>query len=188
MTIGVIAEDNSDVGVVRAVTLSLVSPRRVGFSRFVGDGCGKLHRKCGAWARILVRQGCQYITVVHDLDMNDEERLRAELSDAIAPAGARLSVVLIPRREIEAWLLYDGKAIAAAFNEREEVKLPANPESLLDPKKHLRDLIWRKYRKEYLNTIHNARIAEHIDVSLLGRSASFTPHFAFTTAVRRGLG
>ena len=105
MKMGIIAEDDSDVAVLREITLTLLKPHRIGFRRFVGHGCGKFKRKCGAWARILVQGGCPWVAVLHDLDANDERRLRAELTAAIAPAGARASVVLIPRREIEAWLL-----------------------------------------------------------------------------------
>ncbi|MBZ5668231.1 MAG: DUF4276 family protein [Acidobacteriia bacterium] len=187
MKMGIIAEDDSDVAVVREVTLSLLKPHRIGFRRFVGHGCGKLRRKCGAWARTLLRQGCPWITVVHDLDVHDERQLHAQLTEAIAPAGAKASVVLIPKREVEAWLLYDGAAIAAAFMENQQPRLPGNPESLLDPKEHLRDLIWRKYGKQYLNTVHNARIGKHIDVRLLSRSASFAPHPLFAATVRRML-
>ena len=43
------------------------------------------------------------------------------------------------KREIEAWLLYDGWAIAAAFRENQRPKLPGNPENISDPKKYLRD-------------------------------------------------
>ena len=187
MKIGIIAEDDSDVAVVRELTLSLLRPNRIGFSRFVGHGGGKLRRKCGAWARTLVRLGCPWITVVHDLDVYDEPQLRAQLTRAIAPARARVSVVLIPKREIEAWLLYDAKAIAAAFNENQQPKLPGNPESLSDPKEHLRQLIWKKYGKDYLNTVHNGRIAKRIDVSILARSASFARHPVFTAVVRKML-
>ena len=134
MKLGIIAEDDSNVAVIREVTLSLLKTQRVGFSRFVGHGCGKLRRKCGAWARALVRQGCQGITVVHDLDVHDERQLRNLLTEAISPARAKASVVLIPKREIEAWLLYDGRAIAAAFNENQPPKLPGNPESLPIPR------------------------------------------------------
>lgn len=184
MKMGIIAEDDSDVGVLREITLALLKPRAIGFSRFVGDGCGKLRRKCGAWARNLVRQGCPWVVVVHDLDVYDEQQLRTQLTRAIAPAQAKASVILIPKREIEAWLLYDGAAIAAAFSERRHPQVPGNPESLLDPKKYLRDLIWKKYRKEYLNTVHNPLIAKHIDLALLGRSGSFAPHLAFARTVR----
>jgi hypothetical protein len=184
---GIIAEDDSDVAVLREITSSLLKPHRIGFKRFVGNGCGKLRRKCGAWARNLVQQGCRWIVVVHDLDVHDEEGLRAELTAAVVPAGAQASVVLIPKREIEAWLLYDGHAIAEAFREKHRPKLPGNPESLRDPKKHLRDSIWKTYRKEYLNTVHNCLIAKYIKLSLLERSASFAPHVNFVGTVRNML-
>lgn len=187
MKIGIIAEDDSDVAVLREITLVLLKPHRIGFSRFVGGGCGKLRRKCGAWARILVRQGCPWIVVVHDLDLRDEQSLRAELMRAIGPARAEASVVLIPKQEIEAWLLYDNRAIAAAFHENQRLPLPGNPESLADAKGHLRDLIWRRYRKDYLNTVHNALIAKHINVALLRHSRSFAPHFIFANTLRQRL-
>jgi hypothetical protein len=152
MNMGIIAEDDSDAAVLRELTLTLLRPHPIGFKKFVGDGCGKLRRKCAAWALNLVRQGCPWIVVIHDLDVNHERELREQLTAAIAPAGATASVVLIPKREIEAWLLYDSRAIAVAFHEHQRPRLPGNPESLMDPKKHLRDLIWGKYRKEYLNS------------------------------------
>jgi hypothetical protein len=185
MKIGIIAEDDSDVAVLRELTLTLLKPHAIGFKRFVGNGCGKLRRKCAAWARNLVQQGCPWIVVVHDLDVNNEQQLLQQLTGAIAPARARVSVVLIPKREIEAWLLYDGRAIAAAFRENEGPRLPGNPEAIQDPKKHLRDLIRRKYRKDYLNTIHNPQIAKHIHIPLLRQSRSFAPHFVFTTAINQ---
>ena len=184
MKMGIIAEDDSDVAVLREITSALLRPHRVGFKRFVGNGCGKLKRKCGAWAKNLVDQGCTWVVVVHDLDMNDERKLRSELTRAIAPSGARASIVLIPKREIEAWLLYDASAIAAALRERQLPRLPGDPETVVDPKEHLRDLIWRKYRKEYLNTVHNPMIAKHIALSLLRKSGSFAPHFSFAQVVK----
>lgn len=188
MKIGIIAEDDSDVAVLRELTLSLLKPQNVGFKRFVGDGCGKLRRKCAAWARIPVQQGCPYIVLIHDLDVYNEKELRARLEGAIHTAEAKVKVVLIPKREIEAWLLYDGQAIARAFKGAQPPHLPGNPETIADPKKHLRDLIWKKYRKEYLNTVHNAPIARHINIALLHKSPSFSPHIAFTKKVRGMMG
>lgn len=187
MKIGIIAEDDSDVEVISEITLALLKTKAVGFKRFIGGGCGKVARKCAAWARILVQQGCASIIVVHDLDTNDERQLRHDLTAAVAPANATHSVVLIPKREIEAWLLYDAAAIAAAFRETKHPKVPGDPESLPDPKRYLGDLIWRKYHKKYLNTIHNAQIARRINVSRLRQSPSFAPHITFTSGVRQTL-
>jgi hypothetical protein len=183
MKMGIIAEDDSDVAVISVITLKLLKPHIVGFKKFVSGGCGKLQRKCSAWARILVQQGCSWIVVIHDLDDYNERKLRNQLAASVAPAGAQATVVLIPKREIEAWLLYDSKAIAAAFRQTLLLALPGNPESLWDPKKYLRDLVWKKYRKVYINTLHNFKIAEHIKVSTLRRSRSFSPHFNFAVRV-----
>lgn len=188
MRLGIIAEDDSDVAVVSEITLRLLRPRNIGTSRFVGHGCGKLRRKCGAWAANLVERGCPFIVVVHDLDVHDEKRLRADLTRAIAPAGAKASVVLLPKRELEAWLLYDAAAIAAAFRQHRVVKIPGDPERLQDPKSHLRQLIRTAYGREYLNTVHNVQIAKCLDIQRLKKSQSFSPHFGFTAAVKRMIG
>ena len=183
MNAGIIAEDDSDVAVVIALTLGLLKPRTIGFKKFVGGGCGKLRRKCDAWARNLVERDCSWIIVVHDLDENNEQYLRDRLTASVFPAGAQANVVLIPKREIEAWLLYDARAIATAFRQKPLLPLPGNPENLRDPKKHLSDLIWKRYHKVYLNTLHNALIAQKINVALLRRSRSFAPHIEFTRRI-----
>lgn len=185
MKVGIIAEDDSDVAVLRVITTKLLRPKTVGFKSIISHGCGKLRRKCDSWAVNLVNRGCPYIVLVHDLDDYGEQYLRETLTKAIAPAKAKVWVVLIPKREIEAWLLYDADAIAAAFEESSRLKLPGNPEALPDPKKKLGDLVWTKYRKRYLNTVHNARIAEHLDVSFLAaKSKSFSPHPEFAIKVK----
>jgi hypothetical protein len=183
--IGVIAEDKSDVAVISALTLALLAPHQIGFRGFVGDGCGKLRRKCAAWADVLVREGFNWIIVVHDLDENREGELRALLTAAVNSAEPRAYVVLLPKREVEAWLLYDAAAIASAFREAKRPKLPANPESLDDPKKFLSDLIRKTYCKTYLNTIHNQIIAKHIDVASLRACQSFSPHRPFAADLKR---
>jgi hypothetical protein len=184
---GIIAEDDSDVRVVSELTLTLLKPHKIGFKRFVGNGCGKLRRKCGVWAQNLVAQGCLWVAVIHDLDANNVNTLRADLSRALAPSRARATVILIPKHEIEAWLLYDKQAIARAFKQSQTPNLPGDPESLPHPKEFLRDLIRRKYDRDYLNTVHNALIAKQIVASSLRRSQSFAPHFEFTSTIRETL-
>ncbi len=187
MKVGIIAEDLSDVSIIEELTLSLIRPKRVRFKHFVGHGCGKLRRKCHAWAELLVNQDCPWLVVVHDLDQSDERELRAELVAQISPVRARAKLILLPKREIEAWLLYDAKAIAHAFNETVNPRLIGDPEGLLDPKDYLDNLISRQYGKKYLSTVHNERIAHHIDVRLLARSRSFSPHPPFVGQIRTSL-
>ena len=185
MNIGIIAEDNSDVSVVRELTLTILRPRRIGFNHFVGHGCGKLRRKCSAWATNLVRRGCPWIVVVHDLDINDERQLKSDLLNEISGSGASAQIVLLPKREIEAWLLYDADAIAEVFSERTPLRLTGDPENLPDPKNYLGTQILRQYHKRYLSTVHNEQIARKINVRQLERSNSFAPHLPFVSQVRR---
>jgi hypothetical protein len=107
------------------------------------------------------------------------------LSKAVSPSGAKATTVLIPKREIEAWLLYDPQAIAKAFGEAKFLTLPGNPESIHDPKKKMWELVYNKYHKNYVNTIHNEKIAKHLNVELLNRSKSFAPHPLFVAKVRK---
>jgi hypothetical protein len=187
VTLGIIAEDDSDVAVIRELTLSMLNRIPVGVKKFVGHGSGKLRRKCGVWASNLARQGCTCIVVVHDLDFHDAATLRKTLTDAIAGASARSTIVLLPEREIEAWLLYDAGAIRAAFGGNRKPALPGDPESIIDPKKHLERLIWKLYRTRYLSTVHNEAIAKCIDTAKLKRSRSFAPHVPFVNGIRKSL-
>ena len=187
MNIGIIAEDDSDVAVIKEITLSLLRPYSVGFKKFVGSGCGKLRRKCASWATILAQRGCRWIAVVHDLDTNDEAELRAQLTRAVTSANAQAHVVVIPKREIEAWLLYDAVAIATVFRAGKQPKLPGDPELLRDPKKHLRDLVQITYGKEYLTTVHNPKIAKNMDLANLNGCHSFAPYPTFSATVKAAL-
>jgi hypothetical protein len=189
--IGIIAEDNSDVMVLQAMTLTMLKPRNIGFSSFVGDGCGKLRRKCAAWAQNLVNCGCHWIVLVHDRDNRDiqeTEQLRRDLTEAVNTGRAKINLILIPKKEIEAWLLYDADAIATVFGRNHQLpRLPGDPELLQDPKSYLQGLVRKKYRKSYLTTLHNPAIAKHIRTERLRRSPSFRPHFAFVAQVRATL-
>ncbi len=179
MTVGIIAEDESDVAVIRKLTCRMAATKRIGFKHFVGNGCGKLRRKCSAWARSLVERSCSCIVVVHDLDAFTEADLRRELATAVAGAHPRISAVVIPKREIEAWFLFDPNAIKEVFGGREDAKITGNPENLSDPKKYLEELVWKKYRKRYLHTIHNEKLADKISLSKLENAHSFGAHKAF---------
>ena len=171
--IGVIAEEINDVEVIYEITCKIIKEEDFAFKRFVGHGCGKVRRKCRAWARILVERGCSHIVVVHDLDDREEETLRCELEEKIADLQFIYAVVLIPVREMEAWLLSDRQALKTVFNMRRLPRLPKWPETITNPKKFLADVVRNNSKSQYLNTIHNRRIARSISISNLDRCASF---------------
>ncbi|MCH8012855.1 MAG: DUF4276 family protein [Candidatus Marinimicrobia bacterium] len=177
--IGVIAEARNDIDVLYQLTCKLVAENSFCFRKFIGYGCGKLRRKCNAWAKNLIRRGCTHLVVMHDLDRGDESKLRQELNNAIESLSFDGSLILIPIQEVEAWLLCDASALKEVFSMKKEAKVPAEPERILEPKEHLRDLVWKACGKRYVNTIHNTRIAAEMRIASLKACGSFSPYHEF---------
>ena len=125
--IGVIAEEKIDVDVLYELTCKIVRENSFSFASFVGHGCGKLRKKCKAWAQNLVDRGCSHVVVVHDLDTRNERRLRATLEREINEVRAELKVVLVPVEELEAWLLSDPEALKVVFNMKKLPKIRLIP-------------------------------------------------------------
>jgi len=179
MRIGVIAEDKSDVDVLYELTCKITEEADFSFKMFVGHGCGKLRRKCTAWAENLVRRGCSHLVVLHDLDNNIESELRAYLSSRVSDIGFDGYIILIPVREIESWLLTDALAIKSAFHMRKQPVLPGEPEKIMHPKEKLRDIVWNSTKKHYVNAIHNKKIASEIKIVRANKCQSFKPYPIF---------
>jgi hypothetical protein len=169
-TIGIIAEDVSDVDVIKEILKKYLG-NNFSIKKFVGNGCGKMRNKCDAWAKLLVRQGCEHIFIFHDRDDNCEESLRSELNKKVDQKTYPASLIVIPVKELEAWLLSDVDAISKAFNLK---KTPKKSESINSPKEHLRDIVWlNNEKKRYVNTIHNKKIAEALLLDNLRTCRSF---------------
>lgn len=177
--IGVIAEEYNDIDVLYEFTCKITSESNFSFSKFVSHGCGKLKRKCRAWSHNLIRRGCSHLVVIHDLDNNDEDRLRTELEDSVSDIAFIGHLILIPVYEIEAWLLSDPLALKQTFGMNRVPNVPAHPETVRDPKEHLRDIVWRYCKKHYINTIHNKRIARETRIDRLSVCCSFLPYPEF---------
>lgn len=173
--IGVIAEDSSDISVVNEILMKYMDCNEYSIKKFVGNGCGKLRNKCGAWAKMLSKSGCEHILVLHDLDRNDKSHLIDELSKKVSKDIYPSSIIIIPVEELEAWLLTDAKAIKNVFNLKRAPKKINNSETIDSPKEHLRDLVWHLGRKRYLNTTHNQKIANKSSVTNFLRCKSYKP-------------
>jgi hypothetical protein len=180
--IGIIAEDHSDVAVLK-VLIGKMSQTPFSIRSAVGGGCGKIVGKCRVWAQTLYEQGCRYLLLVHDLDTRITDQLRAQLTSALSPSPIELYLVVIPVREIEAWLLADHVAITKAMKLEEKLNQVSNPEGIQRPKEYLADLVYRKSNKErrYVNALDNERIAELCGTNNLRRCASFVPFFNFVS-------
>lgn len=179
LRIGIIAEDDSDVEVISELIGKIVPQNSFRIKKFLGRGSGKLRHKCAAWATNLVKQGCQTVLVIHDLDDFDVDELKTELENKLIASMSEKWLVAIPIHEIEAWLLYDASALKRAFRMQRLPKLPSDPQAIDDPKKHLGKLIGESSKTRYVHTIHNKRIAREIAINKIRKSPSFLPVVKF---------
>jgi hypothetical protein len=173
--IGVLAEDSSDVDVVKELIQKFKAPNSFCIRYFASDGCGKLRNKCRALAHQLHLKGCSVLLLIHDLDRRNLTQLRRDLVAALNPCPIAKHIIVIPIEEIEAWLMSDGNALKRAFSLKKAPNMSGNPEYIISPKEKLELLVWRLSgkTKRYMNTVHNAVIAKHIAVSNLRRCAAF---------------
>jgi len=171
--IGVMAEDQSDVDVVTLILEKYAAKNLFSIKKFVGNGCGKLRNKCGAWAKNLVESGCHHVILFHDLDRADEKTLRATLEFKVPLKVFPNSFIIIPTEELEAWLLADEVAIQKAFTLSKTPKRIADCERVQSPKERIGKIVWQIGKKRYLNTVHNKKIAEHLELDNIRRCKSF---------------
>jgi len=172
-TIGIIAEDRSDIEVIDIIISKYIKKNAYRIKKFVGCGCGKIKQKCDSWANNLFEAGCQHVFIFHDLDRNNEKQLRTKLKNKIKDCTNSNSYIIIPIEEIEAWLLADLDAVNKEFKILTQAKQIANPESITSPKEYIEAHVWKFSKKRYLNTVHNKRIAEYIDINKLHNCAAF---------------
>ncbi len=171
--IGIIAEDNSDADVIKVILGKYLSQERFQIKRFVGNGCGPIRRKTIGWAKVLWDRGCRFLILAHDLDDKNEKVIRGELESIVIDTNFKKSIVLIPVREIEAWLLSDNEALKIIFGMQRTPRILKRTESIPQPKEYLRNAIWVTAKIRYIPTVHNARIAEKSKLSELRKCKSF---------------
>jgi hypothetical protein len=182
--IGIIAEDNSDVEVISEILKKMRQNDEISIKKFVGHGCGRIVGKCCQWANQLFLYGCKYLLVIHDLDERDINELRTDINHAINSSSIRRKIVVIPIREIEAWLLCDGEAIRKSMGIRNKISDTANPQLIIDPKRKLGEIIYLKSEKRKRYIVNdNVRIASRINVKKLLRCNSFIPLYNFIVSI-----
>jgi hypothetical protein len=180
--VGIIAEDDSDVETVAILIHRLANNQKIGIRRTVGHGCGKIHRKCNAWANNLKQRGCNYLVVIHDLDRKQLNTLYDDIKGALYPCPIKRHVICIPIQELEAWLLSDPVAIQTALNLGTLPKVVGILEYIDSPKEYLGKLIDKTSQgsKVYINTQHNALIAAEVSMdSTRTKCPSFVPFYNF---------
>ncbi len=181
VVVGIIAEDESDVEVIK-VLMQKISTKRFQLKSLVGGGCGQVVSKCRAWSGVLKARGCTLLLVVHDLDERRVNELRSALQLAVRPCAISKHIIVIPVRELEAWLLADHSAINATFHLKRKISKITSPETVPRPKEQLRDMLYShsNHKVIYVTTVHNGRIAANVSVDVLRRRcSSFLPLYDF---------
>jgi Domain of unknown function (DUF4276) len=177
--VGIIAEDDSDIQVLSSLIDKIVQSH-VPIKPAKGSGCGNIVSKCHAWAQNLKERGCRYLLLVQDLDDGPLDTLMRRLTSALRPSPITCHIIIIPVREIEAWLLADHEAIHRAMKLNKALRQTPNPEAIPEPKEYLSDLIYRNSdRKRYINTLDNRKIAAECQIENLRRCPSFVPFVEF---------
>ncbi len=182
--VGLIGEDESDTDVLGTIIRRASPARRFKFKTFHGHGKGKIIGKCNQWAQNLRDRECTALILAQDLDDESHFKVFNELKNALEPSTIANYCIVIPVRMIEAWILSDAEAIKTALNLPSTPNDIPNPESLMDPKSKLRDLIYTlsKKRRRYMLTKDNGRIAAHLRIECLRKCPSFMPLHDFITS------
>ncbi|MEM8525522.1 MAG: DUF4276 family protein [Bacteroidota bacterium] len=164
--IGLIVEDLSDFDTIRILIDRYIGIDGLRFKRKAGGGCGKMRNKALSYAKELKNKGCNMVVLVHDLDGRELEKLREDLSFFVKKSPAEFNFICIPNEEMEAWLLSDEDAVNNLFKLNKKIKAISNPEKIKSPKEHLGKIVDQNSnkRKRYINTQHNLKIAELIEV------------------------
>lgn len=173
LRIGVVAEDETDAKTLR-VLVQRLRGREVAVPVRFGGGCGEILRKGERYMRDLVRDGCQGLILVRDLDrdsrngqLNDKDACRRQLEAIPGHAGA-LRHICIPVEELEAWFWADEQVIRKVGRDA-ALKAHASPENLRQPKEALMRLSRAGGQRPRYATTDNPDLAKDLDLDLCAR-------------------
>lgn len=180
MQIGIIAEDKSDFESLKII-IHKINNRSYKFKPMVGRGAGRIISKCHAWSNSLKLSGCTRLVLLQDSDGKSPESLKKTLNAALSPCPIKDNIIVIAVEELEGWLLSDKKAIHTVFCNSGKLPLEmASPENISNPKEHLTKFVKSAYKKTYINTVHNVRIAKEIDIQKIkSKCSSFAELYKF---------
>jgi Domain of unknown function (DUF4276) len=177
MNVGFVVEcgpGGADEKVLKHVISELrpdIKPRfsNSGSKRVILEDCGKLVE------RLFEADRCERVFVVWDLmPCNQEhhhngkpscEKERQHLVKKLRPVDRPRTVMLCITHELEAWLLADGKAIAAVLGSDEHpirIADEKRPEEHLNPKRHLNKLFGKHRNWDYIDMIHAVQIIKKV--------------------------
>lgn len=184
----VLTEDDYDFAAFKHLIRRLANDPRLPIGGRGYDGCSEMLNKGARFlnaAKPPVHYRC---IVVHDCDDKDERALRLEVERRIfRAAGLRNEYcIVVPREEIEAWILADFGAIKKIVPSWDPPKEIASPETLSKPKEYLHKLSRDAKMRPRISEANNPRLMEHLDLNVVERKC---PSFrVFAEFVRATVG
>ncbi|RYF19782.1 MAG: DUF4276 family protein [Flavobacteriales bacterium] len=184
-SIGIIAEDLSDIEASKLLIKRIIQKDRMPFKHYTGDGCGKIMRKALDWSNLLHQRGCDLLVLIHDLDRNHLLKLKGDLQAVLKSSKMQNKLICIPTEEMEAWFLSDMDGLRTAMSLKRTPKAFTNPENVPSPKEKLGEIVYLCSNKErsYLNTKHNSKLALSLSIDLMKtKCPSFNELHQYLTA------
>ena len=174
--IGLIAEDRTDIDVIKVLAQRIV-PGKISWFVQPGGGCGSIQRKGRRWLADFARRQATHAILLQDLDrarngeLKNEAELQASL-ELIASTSQLTNLICIPVEELEAWFW----ACPDVLTKVARVPAVAKPEPhrIPRPKEALERLSRDSARRPRYSTNDNAALAAVLN---LDRCAASCPSF-----------
>jgi hypothetical protein len=174
---GILAEDESDAEmlsvIIRRIAKENVSIDAVGFG-----GGGDLLKHGAKRLKLMHRNGRRRFVICHDADELDCAARYAEIEAKIVKeSGVNATIcVLIPREEIESWILADLAAVSNVLKSFRPQNVFAQPEHIQKPKERLEKLCRVATTPRYTHAVHNPKVAKFLNREMVERKCpSFLP-------------
>lgn len=181
---GIMGEDRSDVETLVVLLRRLKNDDRLRVRTKGYSGSGDLLNKGARQLSAFAVAGCTRFIVHHDADDKDPATIHETvLQKVVKPAGIPSGCcIVVPVREIEAWILADIEAVTHIFNSWRPSPIPS-PEKVEHPKELIERLSRAgNTRPRCVHKIHNPKVASHLDPeTLLKKCDSFKPFYDFVT-------
>lgn len=166
----VLTEDDYDFQTFKKIIRRLANNPRLPIGGRGWDGCTEMMNKSARFLMALQPPPDHRCIVVHDCDGKDEVALRAEVMRRIVkPASLKNECcVVLPREEVEAWILADFNAIKQFAPSWEVPKNEiANPENVGGAKERLHKLSRDAKLRPRISEANNPRLAELLDLQVV---------------------
>jgi Domain of unknown function (DUF4276) len=181
----VIAEDPSDFETLKALIKRISGNPSTSIKGKGYSGCAEMLRKGASLFDSL--NACTRYIICYDSDRDTVENRLQAIKEVFSRTKAKGEFcALIPKQEIESWILADLQSISKVIPSWRPTKEFHHPEEVDDPKEFVERLSREQQRPRYVHSIHNQRVAIHLDLAVVEKKCpSFKP---LISIVKDGVG